>query len=162
MKEINNIEKIYDTYSKHLYFSSLRIVGDSFDAQEIMHDTFLKYYNYKNKEEINDLRKWLVSVCIRKSLDKLRERTRNQIFLEDYKEHSLNELNKEVPIDKYTVQNIKDAIALLPQNYRIIFSLRTIEGFDYTEISQITGIKENSVRSLYLRAKNKVKESIIR
>ena len=159
MKEINNIEKIYDTYSKHLYFSSLRIVGDSFDAQEIMHDTFLKYYNYKNKEEINDLRKWLVSVCIRKSLDKLRERTRNQIFLEDYKEHSLNELNKEVPIDKYTVQNIKDAIALLPQNYRIIFSLRTIEGFDYTEISQITGIKE---RSLYLRAKNKVKESIIR
>jgi RNA polymerase sigma-70 factor (ECF subfamily) len=93
-------------------------------------------------------------------LDKLRERNRNKIFLEEYKEHSLNELDKQVPIDRLSVQNIKEAIGLLPDNYRIIFSLHLIEGYDYQEISQITGIKESTIRTLYSRAKNKIKELI--
>ena len=35
-----DIEKLYDTYAKKLYFTSLRITADSFDAEEAMHDTF--------------------------------------------------------------------------------------------------------------------------
>ena len=160
MKAKFDINKIYDDYSKHLYFSSLRIVGDSHDAQEIMQESIIRYYKFPNKEGIIDIRKWLTTICIRKSLDKLRERNRNKIFLEEYKEHSLNELDKQVPIDRLSVQNIKEAIGLLPDNYRIIFSLHLIEGYDYQEISQITGIRESTIRTLYSRAKNKIKELI--
>ena len=125
-----------------------------------MQESIIRYYKFPNKEGIIDIRKWLTTICIRKSLDKLRERNRNKIFLEEYKEHSLNELDKQVPIDRLSVQNIKETIGLLPDNYRIIFSLHLIEGYDYQEISQITGIKESTIRTLYSRAKNKIKELI--
>lgn len=162
MRDKININKVYDTYSKHLYFTSFRIVGDSFDAQEIMHDTILKYHTYNNKENIEDLRKWLVSVCIRKSLDKLREKHRNKNFLEEYKDFSANESMHEIPVNTLGIEQIKNAVLQLPDNYRVILSLHLFEGFDYQEISQITGIKEVTARTLYMRAKSKLIDLIKR
>lgn len=160
MRDKTNINRIYDSYCKQLYFTSFRIVGNSYDAQEIMHDTLIKYYSYANKESIEDLRRWLVSVCIRKSLDKLREKNRNRDFMEEYKQFSENEYNTYNSSITYTVENIKTAILKLPDNYRVILSLHLFEGFDYQEISQITGVKEVTIRTLYMRAKNKLVELI--
>jgi DNA-directed RNA polymerase specialized sigma subunit, sigma24 homolog len=84
MRNYNNIEKLYDIYSKSLYFTSLRIIGNNFDAQEVMQDTFIKYYNITNKDKIENPGHWLKSVCIRSSIDKLREKNREKIFLEEY------------------------------------------------------------------------------
>ena len=81
-----NIQEIYGKYSTPLYFTALRITGNSFEAEEVMHDTILKYHSFHPKESIEKLGSWLTSVCIRKSLDKLREKHRNQDFLEEYKE----------------------------------------------------------------------------
>ena len=46
MKGQTDIGRIYDDYSVRLYNIGLRIVGDSADAEEIMHDTLLKYLSY--------------------------------------------------------------------------------------------------------------------
>lgn len=161
-----NIEKIYDLYSKELYFTSLRITGESFDAEEIMQETIIKYYNYPDKSSIENLRGWLKSVCIRRSLDKLRERHRKKVFLEEYKEVNLESAGAvgEVAGDigggaeevEYSVEKIKKALSSLQDNYRVILSLMLFEGYDYGEASQITGVKESTIRSTYLRAKNKL------
>ena len=34
------------------------------------------------------------------------------------------------------------------------------EGYDYEEISQITGIKENTIRSLYMRGRQKLAAAV--
>ena len=78
MNRLNHIEQIYDRHSQGLYATSLRIVGNSMDAEEIMQDTNIKYHHYPHKEEIENLPGWLKSVCIRKSLDKLREKHRTR------------------------------------------------------------------------------------
>ena len=57
---------------------------------------------------------------------------------------------------QYTVEEIKGALLLLPDNYRTILSLHLFEGYDYQEIEQITGTKEATLRSLYKRAKEKL------
>jgi DNA-directed RNA polymerase specialized sigma24 family protein len=50
---------------------------------------------------------------------------------------------------------------LLPEGYRIIFSLYLLEGYDHTEISQIMEISESTSKSQYSRAKQRIKEIII-
>ena len=80
------MERIYDEHAVRLYNMSLRILGDSCEAEEIMHDSLLQYYGMKDKSEILDIRKWLSSVCIRKSIDRLRKRRRFKDFLEDYED----------------------------------------------------------------------------
>ena len=154
MKQQSNITEIYNQYAQQLYFTALRITGNSYDAEEVMHDTILKYHSFHPKESIEKLGSWLTSVCIRKSLDKLREKHRNQDFLEEYKEWQDTESSS--PPENCNIEEIKKALLLLPDNYRTILSLHLFEGYDYQEIEQITGTKEATIRSIYKRGKDKL------
>lgn len=158
MKDTIDIERIYDVMSRRLYNTSLRIVGCSADAEEIMHDTLLRYWKYSRKDEISDLRKWLTSVCIRKSIDKLRERQRWKVLLESYEDPILEEGNED--ISDYDVENIRKTLYDLPDHYRAVLSLHLFEGYDYSEISEITGTNENTIRSLYMRGRQKLAEAV--
>ncbi|MBO5815959.1 MAG: sigma-70 family RNA polymerase sigma factor [Bacteroidales bacterium] len=158
MKDTVDIEKVYDSYSHRLYNISLRITGSSGDAEEIMHDTLLQYWKFRQKEQIRDLSKWLTSICIRKSIDRLRDKSRWNEFLEGYEDPAL----EESPSDdgEYNASQILKALAGLPGHYRAILSLHLFEGFDYQEIAQITGAKENTIRSLYMRGRKLLAQAI--
>lgn len=158
MNRTTYIKELYAAHSQHLYFTSLRIVGDCFEAEEIMHDTLLKYLSQTAPHQIEKPAAWLKSVCIRKSLDKLREKHRSKAFLEEYKDEP--PATPPPPL-QYSVEEIKKALLLLPDNYRTILSLHLFEGYDYQEIEQITGTKETTLRSLYKRAKEKLAATIL-
>lgn len=156
MRNSIDMERIYDEHAVRLYNLSLRILGDCCEAEEIMHDSLLQYYGMKDKSEIQDIRKWLSSVCIRKSIDRLRKRKRFKDFLEDYDDPAMDDTEYEdLALD---VENIRKALSYVPDSSRLILTLHLFEGYDYQEISQITGIKEVTVRSLYLRGKRKLAE----
>ena len=158
MKDTAEIEKLYESMSGRLYNISLRIVGCMADAEEIMHDSLLQYWRFKRKEEIRDLKGWLTSICIRKSIDKLREKQRWKELLERYEDH-IKEETDDSDIE-YDVASIRKALYDLPDHYRAILSLHLFEGYDYEEISQITGIKENTIRSLYMRGRQKLAAAV--
>ena len=153
MKQQSNITEIYNQYAQQLYFTALRITGNSYDAEEVMQDTIIKYHHLPQKEEIEKLDSWLKSVCIRKAIDRLREKHRTKEFLEEYKEEQIVPPPTKL---QYSVEDIKKALLLLPDNYRTILSLHLFEGYDYQEIEQITGTKEATIRSLYKRGKDKL------
>ncbi len=154
MRDTIDIEKVYDTMSRRLYNMSLRIVGSGTDAEEIMHDTLLQYWKFNRKDEIRDLPKWLSSVCIRKSIDRIREKQRWKGFLEEYEDPVLEESTETAM--EYDIRSIQKALSELPDHYRAILSLHLFEGYDYQEISQITGANENTIRSLYMRGRQKL------
>ena len=158
MKDTIDIEQVYDSHCRRLYNISLRITGSSGDAEEIMHDTLLQYWKLRDKEQIRDLPRWLTSVCIRKSIDWLREKSRWNELLEGYEDPAL----EESPEDdgEYNTEQIQKALASLPDHYRAILSLHLFEGFDYQEIAQITGSKENTIRSLYMRGRKLLAEAV--
>lgn len=154
MKEDRYIDILYDTMSARLYNISLRITGSRSDAEEIMHDSLLQYWRCRKKDEIKDLKGWLTSVCIRKSIDKLRERHRRNIFLESYEDPALEE-GSETELE-YNIPDILEALASLPDKYRSVISLHLFEGYDYQEISEMTGTEESTIRSLYMRGRQKL------
>ena len=158
MKPGSNITEIYNQYAQQLYFTALRITGNSFDAEETVQETILKYYSFPQKEGIGKLGGWLKSVCIRKAIDKLREKHRTKEFLEEYKDE---QTAAPPPQLQYTVEEIKKALLLLPDNYRTILSLHLFEGYDYQEIERITGTKETTLRSLFKRGKEKLAATIM-
>ena len=157
-----DIAKIYDDYSVRLYNIGLRIVGDASDAEEIMHDTLLKFLSYQKKDQITSLDSWLASICIRKAVDRLREKHRYKDFLTRYADMDPGEeYDYEEPED-VSVEDIRRALSELPDHYRVVVTLHLLEGYDYNEISQITGTKESSIRTLYMRGKQKLAEKLRR
>jgi RNA polymerase sigma-70 factor (ECF subfamily) len=57
---------------------------------------------------------------------------------------------------QYKVEQVKIAIRKLPDGYRTVLSLYLLEGYDHEEISEILGITHNTVRTQYIRAKQKL------
>lgn len=161
MKFDADIRSIYDAHSGRLYNLSLRILGEGADAEEVMHDTLLQYHEISRRDEINDVSKWLSSVCIRKSIDRLRKRHRYMDFLERYAEQDcLYEPDVRTDEVEYSVAKIKEAMASLPDQYRLVLTLHLFEGYDYQEISQITQTKESTIRTLYMRGRRKLADKL--
>ena len=158
---------IYRRYSRKLFNVSLRIVGDSGEAEEIMQDTVLKFFRQEmegqdRKEGVwqeGKMAAWLIRTCVRASIDAVRRRKRERMFFEEYEAVGKEEYSESVEDDQagansgMGIQRIKDAIRELPDSYRIILTLVLIEGLDYEEISGLTGTSEGALRTQYSRAR---------
>lgn len=134
-------------------------------AEEVMHDTLLRFF----ETEIvfpteRDRDKWMTRVCINLSLDQLRKnKTEENIlvmdnlsFFEEADVPQKSEREDDFSFRGITPNQVRKGIKSLAEGYRIIMTLFLFDGYDYEEIAQITGLKESSVRSHYIRGKMKL------
>jgi len=151
------IKKFYDTHYRRLFNASYRIVGNGADAEEIMHDTLLRFLQMETPPaEPAQISAWLIRTCIRRSIDRLRVIKREQIFKESYEEFesiSAKESAEVAISTKKEVKRVKEALETMKDPYRLVLTLSLFEEMDYQEISQITGQKEVTIRSQVSRGK---------
>ena len=151
-------QEITEFYGKHhqrLYNISLRILKDSDEAEEVMQDTILKFVSsegsFGSEAQVSA---WLARTCIRASIDRLRKRKREALFLEEYALESAAETEEELP--EVPAARILEEMQRLPEPYRLVVTLVLTEGLDYQEIAAYTGLKETTLRSHFLRGKQKL------
>lgn len=153
------IISLYDRYRIRLYNTCYRIVGASDIAEELMHDTLLKYLRSDVRIASEEQRSaWLTRTAIRKSLDWLRSRKREKLFLEQYAQDA-ETIDASMDVDESLIQDaarVRDAILQMPPPYGIILNLVLLEGLDYDEIEQLTGIRGTTLRSHFSRGKQKL------
>jgi len=155
--------ELYRLYNAAMYNTTLRIVGDSDDAEDVMQEAFLKAF-----EKLDTYRgavsfgAWLKRIVVNKALDFLRLK-KEQLSLEDAGE--VGEMLDE-PIDtgevEYRAEAIKKAIYDLPEGYRVVLSLILLEGYDHEEVSAILNISNATSRTQYHRAKKRLIELLKR
>ncbi len=159
------IEKIYDAYSRPLFFSAMRILNNSAEAEDAMQESIISWYTSDKKHDIRNLESWLKSSCIRRAIDIIRkrevEKSYKQVVSEEsdilqHVDNKENSLSLEDMEESKACRIIKDALASLPDSYRMIVSLHLFEGYDYEEIAEITGLTESGIRSQYMRGRAKL------
>ena len=151
--------EIYRLYYAAMFNTTLRIVGDPDDAEDVMQEAFLKAFakldSYRGEVSFGA---WLKRIMINKALDFLRLK-KEQLSLEDAGE--IGEMVEEETEDadyRYSADTIKKAIHSLPEGYRIVLSLILLEGYDHEEVSKILNISNATSRTQYHRAKKKLIE----
>ena len=151
--------KMYNLYYKAMYNTSLRIVNNTFEAEDIMQESFLAAFTKINTFQGNvSFGAWLKKIVINKSITSIKK-------MNKYHEESL-EVIKEIPQKNETesdysllkTTDILNAINNLKSNYKIALTLNLIEGYDYEEISQIMSISYENSRTTVSRAKNKLRQ----
>lgn len=149
--------RIYKLYYKAMYNTSLRIVNDTMEAEDVMQDAFLSAFqridSYTGQGSFGS---WLKRIVTNKSLDAIRKR-KIQISIEDEKLDfpDIAEENREEEI-QLQVAEVKAAIAELPEEYRLIVTLYLIEEYTHEEISEMLQISNNLSRTRLVRAKQKI------
>ena len=130
-----------------------------------MQDTILKFISSDIvPHDEAQVATWLSRTCIRKSIDAVRRKKREKLFLDEYagevSEYADDTTTIEVP--QMSVSNVRKAIDGLPESCRLILNLVLVEGLDYEEIASITGEREGTLRTQFSRAKAKLVEQLKR
>ncbi len=151
--------QIYKLYYKAMYNTSLRIVNDTMEAEDIMQEAFLSAFEkidtYSGTVSFGA---WLKKIVINRSLDALGRRKavfediESHIGIRD-ESHEDKARNEEIDVK---VEEVKEAIENLPDGYRVILSLYLLEGYDHDEIAEILKITSSTSRSQLSRAKQKL------
>src|ERR1700722_6551899 len=153
---------IYQKYAKAMYNTSLRIVNHTGDAEDVVQEAFtdafrsLEDFSYKST-----FGAWLKRIVINKSINQLRKRKMDLI---DIEKTNVGNLQEEDGPDELGIQlkveDIKKAVALLPNGYRTGLTLYLFEGYDQEEIAEILQVSHATVRTQYMRAKKKLLQYI--
>ena len=147
--------ELYKLYAKAMYNVSLRIVNDDDEAEDVLQEAFLDAFSrLESFRAETTFGLWLKQIVINKSINQLRKRKAEFVSLDgidiaDEVAHTEEDL-------QYQVNEIKEAVAQLPDGYRVVLTLYLFEGYDHEEISHILKISENTSRSQYMRAKTKL------
>jgi RNA polymerase sigma-70 factor (ECF subfamily) len=152
--------QIVNQYSEPLYWKIRRIVLDHEDANDVLQNTFLKAWNnigeFRNQSKIST---WLYRIAINESLDFVR-RQKNKLSTDA----ELSVANK-LMADEYfdgdqTQALLQEAIALLPDVQRTVFTMKYFDEMKYSEISAILGTSEGALKASYHIAVKKITEYV--
>jgi RNA polymerase sigma factor (sigma-70 family) len=162
--------KIVETFKDMVYNTALGIVQNEQDAEDVAQEVFVQVYQsihtFKGESKFST---WLYRITITKSLDHERKKKRKKRSaivksLFGYNEEMIDPPDFYHPgialDDKERAAELFKAIAKLPENQRIAFTLNKLEGLSYQEISEVMGSSISSIESLLHRAKNNLKNML--
>ena len=151
-------ETLYQQYAKAMYNTSLRIVNNSSDAEDVLQEAFMDAFRYLNDFNYKStFGAWLKRIVINKSINILRK---HKADLVDIDKATVQELPNDEVLDEEQIQfkvaEVKKAVTMLPNGYRTVLTLYLFEGYDHEEIADIMRISQSTVRTQYHRAKQKL------
>ena len=137
-----------------LYRFALRYANLSAAAEDAVQDVFADLWERRSEVEDAGAKGWLIRALYRRLVDMHRheEVVRNaQVAQEEaYRQHETFELK----------DALAHALATLPEQQRMLVLLRDLEGYEYAEMAQITGLSEQQVGVYLFRARKQLKKQL--
>lgn len=160
---------LFRLHRKQVYNTCLGLLQHAHDAEDITQDVFIEIFrSAKNFRGDSKLSTWLYRISYNKCLDHLRAKGRSkrsgnvvsidgeaapQISSEHHFDHPGIALEK-----KEEAKILFGAVAALPENQRVAFTLNKVDGLSYKEICDIMEMNLPAVESLLHRAKQNLKK----
>ena len=131
------------------------LLPDDFTAEEAVQDTFLRAYralgSFRGESAV---RTWLLSICHRTCLDRLRLKRAKVVPIE----HLRRERAREDPTDLRI--SLEQALQRLPEEERRAFVLVHVLSYSREEAAEICGVPSSTMRSRVARATERLAESL--
>ncbi len=150
--------ELYTRYSGAMYGVICRYITDRQTAEDLLHDGFVTLFthigDYRGEGSFEG---WCRKIFVNTALNHFR-RHNPLTGAEDISKATIGRHAQPTAISELSAAEIKSCIDTLPEGYRTIFNLHAVEEYDYTEIADMLGISEATVRSQYMRARMKLME----
>ena len=143
------ISSVVDRYSDMVYRTAYHALCDRDYAEDITQEVFLKLMQTLPDFESDEHEKaWLIRVTI--NMCKTYNR---KVYSHPTAELSDNLVKEE----KFDAGPVMEAVMELPEKYRTVVYLHYIEGYKISEICELIGKNQNTVASLLMRARQRLK-----
>lgn len=142
-------EEVFRKYSKELYVYSLQFTKSAEEAEEIVHDVFIRLWDNRDKlQSVDSLRPLLFRMSKHLLINAFRARINSPVF-EEYVEVNDCRRSEGNSLLEYEelVSQIQHNIQLLPRQQRLIVEKAKFEELSPLEIAKELGISVQTVRN---------------
>lgn len=140
-----------------MYRFVLKNIRDTEAAKDIIQDTFEKMWRLRDGIDAAKAKSYLFTAAYRTLVDYTR-RQKNTVSDERL-------MVRESENDRFVAPDVKEmidrALATLPEDQRVVITLRDLEGYSYDEIGEITGLSEAQVKVYIYRARLAMKKYLV-
>lgn len=160
----NAFLELVSRYTQRAHSLAMRITRNAEDAEEVLQDVFVTVYRKIDKfEGKSAFSSWLYRITANTAFMKLRKRKQTvAISLEDIQpsvkeswvseRSDLSDIN--VICSKHELRDqLELSIGKLPEEYRVIFVLRDIDGLSNQEVGEILNLSVPAVKSRLHRSR---------
>ncbi len=165
-------EALVRRYGGRLLATARRLLRNEEDARDCLQDSLLKVFERIDQfEGRSSLATWLHRIVVNTALMKLRAQTRKaeesiDPLLPDFDERGCRiepdwnfpETVEGILLREETREAVRDKIAALPENYRIVLMLRDIEELSTAEAAELLEVSEGTVKVRLHRARAALKK----
>jgi RNA polymerase sigma-70 factor (ECF subfamily) len=147
-----------------LYRIAFNMVRSVEEAEDILQDAMVKLWNNReNWSEYRNMEAYAITVTKNLCLDKLKSKKVRGDY--DVQQMQLDS-GVSSPYQKLEISdsvNAMKAVLLgLPDQQRLLITLRDVEGYSYDEIAEQTGMDINNIRVGISRARKRAKEEYLK
>ena len=150
-------KQLYMRYYSYGMGICLRYVKDNSEAISCLNDSFLKVFDNMEKFDLTrDFKPWLKTILINTLLNHLRKNDKlsKNVDLDKALEIGLNE---EI-ISNIQYTDLLKLVQQLSNNYRTVFNMYVIDGYNHEEIANRLNINVSTSRSNLTRAKVRLRQ----
>ncbi len=155
-----------------LYRSALYLIKNESAADDLVQETYLKAFKFlKDDKEISNVKAWLFKILMNTFINKYRKEKREPALVDFDSVEAFHQsiqaevstpsiIEDEFALEKLLDDDIKNALEALPDDFRMVILLSTVEGFSYKEISKIIDCPVGTVMSRIYRGRKMLKEKL--
>ena len=159
-KTVNiGFKMLMDNYQSKLYHHIRTLVGKHEDADDVLQNTFIKAFRNIDKfEERSSLFTWLFKIATNESITYIENHKKKQWIVDSIESHeNIQDVSGNSNLTGDFIRSILDkAINELPQQQKIIFSLRYFEEMSYNDMSGVLGVTNGALKASYHHAVKKI------
>ncbi len=151
-------------YQKYIYSLVFRMLCNEADARDVVQETFIKIWKHLGDYKIDTkFSTWIYKITINTCLDKLRQRKRNRFIIngieaeKEFRKIFTNEGERRLS-NSGIIEIIKQLTEKLSPKQKAVFVLRDLDDMEMNEISEITGLSMDNVKSNLCFARQKMRE----
>lgn len=161
------LEAAVREHARLVFRVAYSVLRNHHDAEDAAQETFLRAVRYRRKlEGVREARTWLASIAWRVAVARAKKRPEislsdDEISAATAQLHSQLRSAEEFTLGNEMAGLLSAMIASLPESLRDALRLSSIEELTPTEIAQVLGKSESSVRSRLFRARQILKEKLV-
>ncbi|NYB72999.1 sigma-70 family RNA polymerase sigma factor [Sedimentibacter hydroxybenzoicus DSM 7310] len=168
--DVDAFEELIKDYKKIAYNIALRVLRNVEDAEDASQEALIKVFkNIQNFNMQSTFKVWMYRIVVNTCIDFKRKKNLNVVSIDEtidlggsvqiHREIADDSNNPDILIEKHFDNKlINDAVNKLEDDYKTIIILRDIQGFSYSEISEILTCNMGTVKSRLNRARKNLKE----